>query len=194
MEVPGMLRVGLNKSLTTLRVYPEELKLETRPTHVSHADWRRLRDELKNCLRVECIFDSTQLRSIGFDKTDNWVWLDELENLVTSRMSEAGLRNTLPQSIEKLDAYLVAPEESKAKDALSRWKDGKTLDVNGTWSAAQTDAKSMGFDITMPYSHQRHLAHGLHGKFDTSQVIQLSKALRNDEALFEPWWNKALMT
>ena len=193
MDVPGMIRVGLNKSLTTLRVYPEELKLETKPAHLYSAEWKKLREELKNCLRVECIFDSVQLKAAGLDKAEEWGCLDNLEKLVDDRMSEAGLRNTMPQSVEKLDAYLAGPKQSKVKDFMAGWKAGKSIDVNGTWSAVQVDAKAMGFDITMPYSHQRHLAHGLHGRFDTSQVVELSETLRNDEVLFERWWNKSLM-
>jgi hypothetical protein len=191
MEVPGMIRVGLNKSSTTLRIYPEELKLESKPAHVGTEVWIRMCAELKNCLRVECIFNNTQLKSAGLDSTLAWNNPDQpisLEKLVEGRMSEAGLRNLNPQSLIDLESYLAKSEESKVRDVLARWKDNKSLDVNGTWSKAQKKAKAMGFDLTHPFAYQKQLAHGLYGKFDATQVVVLSIELRRNAALFEHWW------
>jgi hypothetical protein len=193
MEVPGMIRVGLNKSATTLRIYPEDLKFDARPKHISHERWRALCEELKFCLRVECIFDSTQLKAGDLDLTEKWNNLNCLKKLVEDRMSQAGLRNLQPQSYEKLDAYLAETKQTKVHAAILRWKSGAPLDVNGTWNSAQKVAKSMGFDLTKPFAHQRHLAHGYEGRFDASEIVELSEELRNDEGLSERWWEKTLL-
>jgi hypothetical protein len=111
-----------------------------------------------------------------------------LEKLVEGRMSEAGLRNLNPQSLIDLDSYLAKSEESKVRDVLARWKDNKSLDVNGTWSKAQKKAKAMGFDLTHPFAYQGQLAHGLYGKFDAKKVFVLPIELRRNAALFEHWW------
>ncbi len=188
IEVPGMLRVGLNKSATTLRLYPEDNKLSPRPVHVSPDKWALLCAELKTCLRVECIFDSTQLKSAKLDKANAWNTSDCLSKLVDNRMHHAGLRGIQPQNYEGLMRRINEKKDWPASCLVERWESGEATPKNGTWSTSQALAKSMGFDLTLPFTHQKHLAHGFQDYFTQDKVLELSKELRSDPELFGRWW------
>jgi hypothetical protein len=190
LEVPGTLRVGLTKSTTLLRVYPELDKFKRLPTEVSVAKWQRLREHLQYCLRVETIMDKRDLVNSGLSDAAAWSSRKDVLHMVNQRMAEAGLRVAVRQDSAQLDLLLAKEATNAVKQVIEAWKTGKATKGTGTWSRAQELVKSCGYDMTIPYSAHDRLEHGFLDRFSADRVYELPMELRQDPELFRHWWEE----
>lgn len=188
LMVPGTLRVGLSKSATLLRIYAEAIKFKDKPNHIPTAKWDMLKERLENCVRVECIFNKVQLASKELTFASAWKTRADVLGLVDKRMNDAGLRGVNQQDAELLEQKLAKATEA-VKTRVAQWKSGGTVDRSGTKSRAQTLLKSCGYDLTIPYFAQEHIAHRYVDAFGAKQVYELPLAMRQDPELFHQWWD-----
>jgi hypothetical protein len=188
LMVPGTLRVGLTKSATLLRIYAEAIKFEDKPSHISTVHWEMLKERLENCVRVECIFNKAQLESQKLAFASAWKKRTDVLGLVDKRMKDAGLRGVNQQDPELLERKLAKAPDA-VTDMIFCWKSGGTVKKSGTWSRAQELVKSCGYDLTIPYFAQEHIAHGYVDAFGAKQVYELPIAIRQDPELFHRWWD-----
>lgn len=188
IEVPGTVRVGQSKSTSTLRLYPEASKFDSKPEHVEQDLWNQLNSELKRYMRVESMFDSRQLKTAGLSRASAWKEADCAKALVDRRMTDAGLRGARPQNHAALDKELASKPHLQTKQVINNWKNGKDIPKNGTWSSAQILVKKHGFDLSKPFAHQKQLDHGFSDYFTEVKVYELAKELRLNKALFNRWW------
>lgn len=187
-EMPGVVRVGHNKSTSTLRLYPEVTKFTKKPKHVDQTKWDTLSAELKNYMRVETMYTTDQLRKEGLHLASGWAKPATIMGLVDKRMRDAGLRGIPPQDLAKLKALVTATPTTRPHQVIDDWLKGKPLKNNGTRNSAQKIVKKFGFNLTRPYKQQALLAHGFADYFDEGKVYQLPLKLRNDKGLFDRWW------
>lgn len=188
IEVPGTVRVGQSKSTSTLRLYPEASKFDSKPVHIEQALWNQLNFELNRNMRVESMFDSRQLKAAGLSRASAWKEANCVKALVDKRMTDAGLRGVLPQNLAALDKELASKPLLQTNQLISEWRNGKDVTKNGTWSSAQTLVRKHGFDLSKPFAHQKYLDHGFSDYFSEDKVYELSKELRLNKALFNRWW------
>jgi hypothetical protein len=188
IEVPGTVRVGQNKSTSTLRLYPEALKFDSKPDHIEQHLWNDLSSVLKCYMRVESMFDSRQLKTAGLSRASAWKEADCVKALVNNRMIDAGLRGVRPQNLAALDKELASKPLLQTNQLINDWKNGKDVTKNGTWSSAQKLVKRHGFDLSKPFAHQRQLDHGFSDFFTEDKVYELVKELRLNKGLFNRWW------
>ena len=190
LEVPGTLRVGLTKSTTLLRVYPELDKFKRLPAGVLQEKWQQLREHLQYCLRVETIMDKGDLVKAGLSDAAAWSSRQDVLHMVNQRMTEAGLRVAVRQDSAQLDLLLAKEATNAVKQVIEAWKAGKATKGTGTWSRAQELVKSCGYDMTIPYSAHDRLEHGFLDRFSADRVYELPLELRQDPELFRRWWEE----
>lgn len=187
LEVPGMLRVGLSKSTTLLRLYPELDKFKHLPAGVSQEKWQQLREHLQYCLRVETIMNKGDLVKAGLSDAAAWSSRQDVLHMVNQRMTEAGLRVAVRQDAAQLD-LLLTKATNAVKQVIEAWKAGQATKGTGTWSRAQELVKTCGYDMTIPYSAHDRLEHGFLDRFSADRVYELPLELRQDPELFRRWW------
>jgi len=193
-EMPGTLRVGLTKSSSILRIYPESTKFLKKPSHVPQRKWTLLQNALEHCVRVECIFSDIQLKRAGLSLASAWVRdrVDAgLRPLVDRRMKQAGLTGGVRFELEQLKECIAALPGKKPHQLVQRWIKGETAKQNGTWSKAQEIAKPYGANLTRPLEQQVRLFHGYSEYFSRNQIVVLPVQLREDKDLFNRWWEVA---
>lgn len=190
-EVPGTIRVGLNKSSSILRIYPESTKFLKKPSHVPQGKWTLLQDALAHCARVECIFSDSQLQKAGLGIASAWVAANVasgLAPLVDKRMKQSGLRGRVPFELQQLEDLIAGNPRKRAHELIQRWIADKTLKTNGTWTAAQKIAKQYGANLTRPLEQQVRLFHGFSEYFAHNRIVELPIQLREEKDLFDRWW------
>lgn len=193
-EVPGTLRVGLTKSSSILRIYPESTKFLKKPSHVPQGKWTLLQNALEHCVRVECIFSDTQLKRAELSVASAWVGdrvNAALKPLVDRRMKHAGLTGGVHFELEQLKELIAVHPRKKPHQLLQRWIKGEKLETNGTWTVAQSIAKKHGATLTRPLEQQVRLFHGYTEYFARGQIVVLPVHLRDDKDLFNRWWEVA---
>ena len=187
LEVPGTLRVGLTKSATLLRIYPELDKFKRTPKEVPLAKWQGLKEELKNCLRVETVYDKDRLSRAGLSIASSWKSRGDVLNLVEKQMTDAGLRVPEQQDSDMFDLKLAKAPKA-VRSLIEDWKVNLTVNKTGSWSRAQELLKSCGYDLSIPYSAQSRLAHNFAKHFHADRVYELPLEMRQDTELFNRWW------
>lgn len=190
---PGTIGIGLNKSTRVCRIYDPIFKFKERPIHVQEDVWAALRDECEKHLRVELMFAKRELQSIGLSTVAAWEDHALVEQLVEKRYKEYGL--SIAFSTKKLEHEEVSATNPAFVEAarffFTESMRGALIDPrNGSSNRFKQYMTAKGYHVDVPFSHHRHLAHGLSAYLQPGLAAELSDDLRTNRNLFSFWWQE----